>query len=194
MRRILSIATVGLLVLSTAASAQRGRPSPASSGSGLLPIELGADAALSFGFGAPAGTSNATQFQIPFSQVRAGFFVSPALSIEPVFGLTYSSAGGGSDTYYTVGVGALYHFSTIRSENQVYVRPFIDFMGTNASFGTTTRSLTGTVLGAGLGVKIPAADRLVYRLEANLAHNSNSNFDNSPNRIGLLAGLSYYTH
>lgn len=194
MRRILSIATVGLLALSTAASAQRGRAPSTSSNYGPMPIELGADAALSFGLGAPAGTSNTTDLVIPVDQIRAGFFVSPALSIEPSLGLQYQSANGGSGTHYNLGVGALYHFSTVRSANQVYVRPFLNFESVSLSAGGTSTSATSVAFGAGLGIKMPAADRFAYRFEANIAHNNNNNFDDSPNRIGLLAGISYFTH
>lgn len=193
MRRILSIAAVATLVIASSASAQRGR-APASTSSGSQPIELGADASLGIGFGATTPDVNVTTFQIPLSQIRAGFFISPELSIEPSLGMQYASANGGSSSHYTLGVGALYHFSTLRTEKQVYVRPFLNFESASASGGGTSNSATSLALGAGLGIKIPATDRFAWRLEANLAHNNNKNFDDSPNRFNLLAGLSYFTH
>ena len=46
--------------------------------------------------------------------------------------------------------------------------------------------------GAGFGVKMPVGNRFASRFEANFAHASNNGA--SQNAIGLLAGLSVYTH
>jgi outer membrane scaffolding protein for murein synthesis (MipA/OmpV family) len=195
MRRVLTIAAVAALVISSSASAQRGRANGSTS-SGSSPIELGADASLSFGFGAATGNTNVTMFQVPIAQVRAGFFISPELSIEPSFGLQYASGGGVSGSHYNLGIGALYHFSAVRSASQVYVRPFLNFEGQSVNVSGTgggNASETSIALGAGLGMKMPVTDRFSWRFEANLAHNNNTNFDESPNRIGLLAGFSYFT-
>lgn len=192
MRRTFLVTAVAFLSISSVAGAQRRASTPSSSGAS--PVELGMDAALTFGMGAPAGASNTTTFELPLTQIRAGFFVSPELSIEPSFGIQYASANGASSSLYHIGVGALYHFSTVRSANQVYVRPFINFENGNASVAGNSASVSSTAFGAGLGIKMPMSDRMAWRFEANLAHNSNNNFDDSPNRIGLLAGLSYFTH
>jgi opacity protein-like surface antigen len=195
MRRVLTIAAVAALAISSSASAQRGRANGSTS-SGSSPVELGADASLSFGFGAAAGNTNVTMFQVPIAQIRAGFFISPELSIEPSFGLQYASGGGVSGSHYNLGVGALYHFSAVRTASQVYVRPFLNFEGQSVNVGGAggNASATSIALGAGLGVKMPVTDRFSWRFEGNLAHNNNTNFDESPNRFGLLAGFSYFTH
>lgn len=190
MRRVLAIAAVATLALSTSASAQR-RASSSASSSGEMPMELGVDGALSFGMG---GNTNVTMFDLPVQNIRAGFFISPAMSIEPSLGMSYATASGVSGSAYNLGVGLLYHFSTSRAQNQLYVRPFLNLQGQSAKVNGTSNSATNTIFGAGLGVKLPATDRLSWRLEANLGHNSNNNFDSSDNRLGLLFGVSYFTH
>lgn len=190
MRRVLAIAAVATLVLSTSASAQR-RSSSSASSSSEMPIELGVDGGLSFGLG---GTNSVTIFDLPVQSVRAGFFISPEISIEPSLGMTYATSSNVSGSAYNLGVGLLYHFSTSRAQNQLYVRPFLNLEGQSNKVNGTSNSATNTIFGAGVGVKLPATDRLSWRLEANIGHNSNNNFDNSDNRLGLLFGVSYFTH
>ena len=173
MRRILSLAALSILAVSASAGAQRGNtsysPSP----------EIGIDAGITFGLGTPSVTTIA----IPAQQIRMGFFVSPALSIEPTFGLQSVSGGGATFTVYNIGAGALYHFSPSRAANQFYVRPFLNVVGTSG--GGTSNSTA--VFGIGGGLKVPLRDRIASRFEANFAHGDGDN------AIGLLAGLSFYT-
>jgi hypothetical protein len=195
MRRLLSVASLAVLALSTTASAQRGRASSASSSNGSTPIELGMDAGITIGTG---GTNNGTSFDLPVPSIRAGFMVTPSWSIEPSLGLNRQSDDAGSFTNYRVGVGALYHFSPMRTASQVYVRPFVNILGFSSkdivsSTTTVTTSDHMTELGAGLGVKLPWHDRLAWRLEANLSHLSEK-VASGDTRIGLLAGVSYFTH
>ena len=69
--------------------------------------------------------------------------------------------------------------------SSIYARPFIEFNG--FSGGDTDDNEFS--LGAGLGVKIPWRQVLATRFEANLGYG----FDNEAMRIGLLAGLSFFT-
>jgi len=101
---------------------------------------------------------------------------------------TTSFEGGGSLTTYGVGLGMLYHFSTSRAAKQMYVRPFIGLDG----FSGSGNSDSAFNFGGGFGVKVPVGDRFASRFEANLSHASNNGA--SQNAIGLLAGLSVYTH
>jgi hypothetical protein len=138
------------------------------------------DAGITFGLGTPSITT----IEIPAQQIRMGFFVSPALSIEPTFGLVSVSGGGVSGTVYNIGAGVLYHFSPSRAANQFYLRPFLNVVG--SSGGGTSNSTA--FFGVGGGLKVPLRDRIASRFEANFAHG------NGNNAIGLLAGLSFYTH
>lgn len=176
MRRVLSLAALSMLTLSASASAQR-----ASASSSYSPSpEIGFDAGVTFALGNGGGTL----IDIPAQRIRMGFFLSPALSVEPTFGLTSVSGGGTSFTQYNVGVGALYHFSASRASNQVYVRPFVSIQGVSTTGGG---SKSDAYFGVGLGVKVPLRDRIASRFEANFQHGNGTDF------IGLLAGLSFYT-
>lgn len=187
MRRVLAIAAVATLVLSTSASAQRRASSATSTSSADMPVELGLDAALLFGL----GNNSYTAFVLPVSQARVGFFVSPELELEPYGSFLYGSNNAGSSSDLTLGIGALYHFSTSRAMNQVYVRPFIALEHSSVSVsGGNSTSSNGGEIGAGVGIKLPWVDRLAWRFEGNLSHSLNSG---GGNQIGILAGLSYFT-
>lgn len=191
MRRILALATVALVATTSSAQAQR---AAAASNSGATPIELGFDGGLSFGTG---GTNNSTNIDAPLKNLRAGFLVSPTWSVEPSLSLTRASATGTSATEYSIGVGALYHFSPVRTQNQLYVRPFVNYLGFNAKTQvnpTTTVSTSDnlTELGAGVGMKLPWKERLVWRVEAAMSHLSKE-LPSGNNRVGILFGMSYFT-
>jgi hypothetical protein len=177
MRRLLSFAALSILTLSASASAQR-------SGTGVNPSpELGIDAGITSTLDDP----KVTVVAIPFQYLRAGFFLSPAISLEPSLSLMSISVPGGSGTSYALGLGMLYHFSTSRAASQMYVRPFIALDGTSGG----GQSSSGFTLGGGFGVKLPINPRFATRFEGNIGHRSESGL--SQNSIGLLAGLSVYT-
>ena len=184
MRRISSLVVLSMLALSASATAQRSRgasmanPSP----------EIGIDAGVTFGLGSPS----LTVLSIPAQQIRLGFFVSPALSIEPTFGLQSVSGGGVSFTAYNVGAGLLYHFAPSRAASQFYVRPFVNVVG----FSGDGPSSNSAVFGVGGGLKVPLRDRIASRFEANVQSVERDNAIGAGGRdtaIGLLAGLSFYT-
>ena len=178
MRRVLSLAALSILALSTTASAQRSgststSPSP----------EIGMDAGIGFNMTTPS----TTVIQIPVQQIRMGFYISPVMSIEPTLGLvSFSGSGLPSTTVYSVGAGLLYHFSPNRAANQFYVRPFLGIDGSSGGGGSTVS------FGVGGGIKMPIQDRLSSRFEANFAHAGGQNGGPGSDAIGLLAGLSFY--
>ena len=179
MRRVLSLAALSILALSATASAQRpgtmANPSP----------EIGVDAGIAFNLGTPSST----EIAIPIPRIRVGFFISPALSIEPWLGLNSFSGGGFSGTDYQLGTGALYHFSPRRTASQYYVRPFLGINGTSGDLG----SGSAVHFGIGGGIKMPIRDRIATRFEVNFAHEGGQNGGPGRDAIGLLAGLSFYT-
>jgi hypothetical protein len=189
MRRILPFAALSLLALSQTATAQR---STSTSNNNNPPIELGVDAG--FDTQLSGGVNKRTAFQVPIQQLRAGFFLSPEVSIEPMLSLTTGSVsgpGGGSFTSYGIGTGLLWHFSESRAANQLYVRPFIGFEGASCSGCPSTSAFT---FGGGFGVKMPMANRFATRLEANLAQTQAHNNIPTQSELGILFGLSVYTH
>lgn len=92
---------------------------------------------------------------------------------------------------YDLELGALYHLappSDLHASpplSVVYVRPFIGVTG--ASSGG--RDDSEFFAGAGLGIELPWKPNLAWRLEANTGYG----FDNKAFRLGLLAGLSFFT-
>ena len=182
MRRVLSFAALSLIAIASTASAQRTTRSSSMASVNPSP-ELGVDAGLQFTLDDPKTTS----FQIPIQGIRVGFFLSPEISLEPSLRLNYTSFDGGHLTTYGLGLGMLYHFSTSRAANQMYVRPFIGLDGISGDGGSDS----AFSFGAGFGVKVPVGNRFATRWEANFSHASNNGA--TQNAIGLLAGLSVYT-
>lgn len=184
MRRVFSYAALSLMVIAATAGAQRSTRGTTVTSANPSP-ELGVDGGLQFTMDDPKTTA----FQIPIQGLRMGFYVSPAISIEPSLRFNHASvSGGGSATDYGLGVGLLYHFSTSRMANQMYVRPFIGLDGISGG-GNSDSAFSW---GAGFGVKVPVGSRFASRWEANLSSASNNGV--SRTAIGLLAGLSVYTH
>jgi hypothetical protein len=188
MRRVLSFAALSLLVASSAASAQRSS-APRQDNSNP-PVELGVDAGLNSEL---TGTNKTTAFTAPLQQMRAGFFMSPTVSIEPTLALSTRSTSGvpnSSVTAYGIGIGMLWHLSESRAVNQMYVRPFLGFDGVS----TSGASASAFSFGAGFGVKIPVANRFATRLEANMSRTNAHNGVAAMSKLNLLAGLSVYSH
>jgi len=192
MHRTLPLVALALVAIAPAVAAQRAPAQRASAGA-PMPLEIGFDGAVIIGTG---GTNNEVEVGLPRS-VRVGFHVSPAWSIEPSLALSRRSDDDESITQYVVGVGALYHFSPVRTATQFYARPFLNVIGFSEKeqvTATTTVTVSDNVteFGAGLGVKMPWRDRLAWRAEANVSRLS----DQTPSgqtRVGLLLGMSYFT-
>lgn len=186
---VLTLTTLGASLASaqrTPTRAQRAAPSAR----GFW--ELGTDAALSFNLDAPPGGVSTT-LSIPVGVLRAGYFHSPQLSIEPFFSLLYVSAdGGASASNYTLGVGGVYHLSPARTTSVMFVRPFLAMVGESDDPGGAGNSTSNTdfALGAGFGMKWPKlSGRIAWRGEVNVARQ----FDAQQTSIALLFGISYFT-
>lgn len=167
------------------------------------PIELGMDASLNFQLSDDAGKS--TSLALPTGPLagalvvganksfRIGFFVSPTVSIEPAVSLIWFKPQGGSATRLLgFGLGTLIHFSGDAERAQFYVRPYV---GVDHAKSGGSESENRFSAGAGLGVKIPVAERLKARLEAALVHGfaNDSKGIPSENVVALMFGFSYYT-
>jgi outer membrane protein with beta-barrel domain len=188
MRRITSLVALSLLTIASTASAQRS--SAARSDNSNMPIELGFDAGINSEL---SGTNKTTAFQAPLQQIRAGFFMSPTVSIEPTLSLATQSTSGvanSSVTAYAIGTGVLWHLSDNRSANQIYLRPYLGFAG----ISTSGASASAFSFGGGVGYKMPMANRFATRLEANMSRTNAHNGVPAMNQLNLLAGLSVYSH
>lgn len=176
MKRILVLCSSALFLAAPNAFAQRTHAGG---------LELGVDGGIAFGLDDP----HTTVIALPVQNFRLGYFASDKVEIEPRFFVnSLHIADIGTLTTYSVEVGALFMPGGDRAGNGLYIRPFGGFTGISGSGGNSD---SNGVLGAGIGLKVPFADRrLATRWEANYAHA----FGNGgTNQIGLLAGLSFFT-
>jgi hypothetical protein len=148
-------------------------------------IELGTDAALSFDFSDPS----AVTFDLPVPSVRAGFMVTERISVEPGLGLNYSKFED-QDAFLLLNIdlGALYHFNA-DVQRGLYVRPVIGMEFVDVGAESASRFSAG----AGLGTKIPVAERVVTRLEASYRHAFENDDAAGADLLGLRIGLSLFT-
>jgi hypothetical protein len=150
--------------------------------------EFGADAGISLNH---QSGSSSTVLQFPVPVIRAGAYVTPALSIEPALGFSRISGGGSAVTTVNLIIGALYHFETAPTMSQPYVRPFIDYTHQSLSGpGAGSASTTGLGVGLGISKRFKSNPRLGGRAEVNVAH-----YDTSPGTltVGVLGGISIFS-
>ncbi len=172
-KRLVVLALLGLTLTATAADAQR---------SASRPIELGVDGGISIGFDDP----NITVVSIPVQAFRIGFFMNDKVSLEPRFAFNSISGGGTSFRTYTFELGALFHPGGYVTGSGLYIRPFVGIAGIGGDAGSDSDAF----LGAGVGVKLPFANRrFATRLEGNVNHVFNTGGSNA---LGILFGLSYF--
>jgi len=183
MKNRILISVIGVALVAASAQAQD------------RPIELGVDA----GVGVGLGDNSRTVISIPVQAFRIGFFFQDNVSLEPKFALNTVTGSGETFTDYEAELGLLYHFFRERERvgrvvypggsprSAFYVRPFVGIVG--SSGGGSSNS--DAILGAGVGMKVPVLNRLAARFEANFAHQFG---DADFNQLGLLAGLSFFTH
>lgn len=150
------------------------------------PIEIGFDAGLQFDLESPT----TTVFSLPIQAVRFGFFLSDRVALEPNLGINWFKVEG-EDAFSTLNLemGLPYLLGGQPGGTRTYLRPSIGI----ARVGGGGESVTQFQAGGGIGVKIPAADRMALRLEANVLHGFESDEAASGTRLGLLFGLSFFT-
>lgn len=174
-RKLLVTAAL-LAIASTTAGAQASQP-----------IELGFDGQISFGL-----DDQGTAIQIPVQRVRAGFPLTPAMTFEPAFALMRVSNDGNSATSFALDASVLYHFSQNRAQNQLYLRPVLGINRASFESDLADNSDTFVSLGVGFGVKIPLADRLATRLEAEFRHQLENEPFEAQSALNLNFGLSFF--
>ena len=166
------------------------RVATAQAGSTSNRLEFGIDAGATFGF----GDVSTTQITLPASRFRVGFLMSDnsRWSIEPAAFLQYSKVEDFDGIFtYSIEVGALYHLRPpadlflASPASVMYVRPFIGVTGISGADDDDSEFSAG----AGFGIKIPWQANTAWRLEANGGYG----FDNEAFRLGLLAGISFFT-
>lgn len=189
--KLYGLTMLALVAVAPSAQAQSRGRAAAAPASQAKPVELGIDGGITFGLSDPKTTS----INLPVQDFRAGFMLDEQLELEPFGAFNYTSGGGASATSLGLGTGLLYHFSPVRSQPQVYLRPLamLSFLSINPDVGPSS-STTQFGLGIGLGMKHPISDRFSWRYEANLTHAFQSGAATSQTNLNLLAGLSFFTH
>ena len=147
------------------------------------PIEWGVDGGVTISF-----DPTVTIVSIPVSQVRAGFFFSPTLELEPRLGLLSISGSGERFTQIQLDLGLLMHFGASRLQTQTYLRPFVGVSSTDVDDGD---SATGGSAGIGVGWRLPIGSRFAFRPEINYRFLFG---DLEDQQLQFLAGFSVYSH
>jgi opacity protein-like surface antigen len=177
--RITAITLAVALGLAVRAEAQR-------------PIELGVDGTIAR---VTSDGGDFTTIAVPLGRVRAGFYLSDAVSLEPSLGFSWVDTDDASATSLTLGAGLLYHFKA----DPAVVRPFIEgnvqmaYEKVSVDDLDIDESDTQFAIGGGVGVKIPMVSRMDLRLEAFVQHAFESDAALSSMTFGALFGFSFYT-
>lgn len=130
---------------------------------------------------------NRTSLTFPAPHVRIGIFVTPQVAVEPRVGFTYSSSGGESVSTTQVVVSGYYHFPRINGGRAAFAR-----VGAGASvLGGSAVSDTQLLMEAGVGIKLPSRDRLLFRLEGFLGRAFESDRSRASTRLGAAVGVSW---
>jgi hypothetical protein len=139
-------------------------------------------------------TVNVNTIDLPFGVVRAGFFITPTIAIEPAFGLRYQSVGDASSSETVFDIGLPIYLSPNRRENQIFIRPVVGLNHVSSDASDTGPGTSDTQLnvGVGLGIKLPLSDRFAARFEAQYRHAPKSDERSAYNQIAALAGISVY--
>ena len=155
------------------------------------PVELGVD--LGFAYQLSNNYGKYWTLTTPVD-LRAGFMMNDNIELEPRVTVLYAKPSGGSSFHQVDAIlGLLYHLSTDRTRSQIYIRPFAELQST----GGGGNSLSQFGFGGGLGVKLPASDRMAWRIEggfSTLLKKSGTNGAPSASFIYALFGFSFFTH
>lgn len=125
-------------------------------------VELGVDAGLSLE-SIDGQDDDVTTFSIPTSAVRVGFGAGESLIVETLVGLNRRSSGDFSGTSIRLIPGVNFPVG-----DQLYVRGEVGLQRTSFSFNGEDESETQYVIGGAAGMRIPASDNVLFRLEFGL--------------------------
>lgn len=130
---------------------------------------------------------NVTSLNFPAGYLRVGVFVTPEVSLEPRMGFSHASSGGESVSNTDLMVSGYYHFPGVPGSRSAFVR-----LGTGASIvSASSFSDTQMLLDAGVGLKLPTRDNLLFRLEGFLGRSFESDAAPAATRLGASFGVSW---
>lgn len=174
-----------------------GLPSPVRAQAHSRGVELGFDAALqhyTYTYQQSFPAERGWGFMLPVGAVRGGFFLSDIIEIEPAIGYHYATGGGGSTSQLNLDVGVPIGRNTNRQVISPYIRPFLGVARSAFSpkNGSGSSRSQGSV-GAGLGLRLPAADHFGGRIEAFYRRAGQVSNLKSADLFGLSFGFSFFT-
>ena len=130
------------------------------------------------------------EIRLPVQRMRAGFFTSDRVSLEPRVGFSLTKPGDGDAEYsLAAALGLLYHFTADPASSRVFVRPFAGGL----LLGGGGDSASQAAAGAAVGIKFPAGNRLGLRLEGGVEHDFESDEFAESTSLFLLMGFSFTT-
>ncbi|MGI9626053.1 MAG: outer membrane beta-barrel protein [Longimicrobiales bacterium] len=132
---------------------------------------------------------NVRSINFPTNYIRLGVFVTPQVSVEPRLGVNRSTSGGQSVSSTQVLVSGYYHFPEMGPRRAAFAR-----FGLGASIlGGSAVGDTQMLVEAGVGVKFPARDKLLLRLEAFAGRAFESDMSRAATRLGAAFGFSWFS-
>jgi hypothetical protein len=129
--------------------------------------------------------SSSTSFGFGSGSVRAGYFLTEVMSIEPSMTFSHYTSGSVTSDNVSAELGLLYHLQADKTKGQWYIRPHAIF----------SNSAPKTAFGVGLGFKMPSMMNKLFtvRAEGTWTNFLKDGTTPSSTRLGVLAGLSVFT-
>ncbi len=132
---------------------------------------------------------NTFVIDLPVSSVRAGFYATDVLELEPNIDFSFSSQGGHSSHSVQFGLDGLYNFTGAGSDPA----PFVSLGGGLHSMGGASVARTQWHVNGGLGFRVPVGDRSALRFQIIAARNFENRYYLGYWDVGLGFGYSFFT-
>jgi len=199
--RHVGLAALVLAATASSAFAQRSVNTGAGAGAGGF-WELGTDF-IGFTSRSFKGGGSDTNFGFGSGNIRAGYFVTEVISVEPTLTFSHNSSKSGglssttsSSTSLGLEVGLLYHLQSDNTQAQWYARPFFGLDNTSSKFGSSpSSSFNQNHVGVGVGYKMPSMmnKKFALRMEAAWTDYLKSGANQGSTQLGVMAGVSVFT-
>ncbi len=158
-------------------------------------LEIGMDGGISYSDPATEGTDNRVwDVSVPFQSARVGLFVTPQISLEPAVTLNRVSLPNDERATQVTTVGnVLYHLNTPEWRPQLFAQAGGGLEYVSWKDVDFDENDTQWVAGAGVGMKLPVADRLALRTSAVYWRAFESDHFPRMNQVRGQVGVSFFT-
>lgn len=178
MRKVFRISTLAALALGATALSAQAQEKATEVTAGLLALDYstcsGCDGLFSL-------TTGGAYFAV-------GFYLSPAMALEPTIAVSTLSQGGESATVLSLGLALPYYFNKGWGRKGPYLAPKIAY---NSFSGSGSTSASQFSAGVGLGTKVPLNDAAALRLQADFNYGFEGDFL-ATTSFGASVGLSVF--